>query len=64
MGAIDLSKVSGRKRLAWEWVELKQNGPLPTKPDMDLIRTLLLEIESGQTRFKTYPLDPTVQKIL
>jgi len=51
-------------RLAWEWVELKEKGPMPAKRDMDLIRDLLLEIEAGATQFTTYPLDLTAQKLL
>jgi hypothetical protein len=52
------------RALAWPWVALKEKEPVPLKRDMDLIRTLLLEIESGTTSFVTFPLDPLGQKTL
>jgi Hypothetical protein (DUF2513) len=55
---------STNRALAWEWVELKEQRPIPLKRDMDLIRMLLLEIESGTTNFVTFPLDPIAQKKL
>lgn len=53
------------RALAWEWVRQKEQEPVPLHRDMDLIRTLLLEIESGKTYFDITPsLDPAAIEAL